>query len=71
MHSEPMPAATSADRPSSENLAELQARQTALIKQGQDVLRELDAVTAQIAQRQTSRTEAAARYNSDAPSLAP
>jgi hypothetical protein len=57
-----MPAAAGADRPFSETLEELRARQTALIKQGQDVLRELDAVTARIAQRQTSRTEAAARY---------
>ena len=63
MPTEPMPAPGSADRPTTDSLADLQARQSALIKQGQDVLRELDAVTAQIAQRQSSRTDAAARYN--------
>ena len=66
-NSKPRP--ENADRPSRDSLAELQARQAALIRQGQDVMRELDAVTAQIAQRQSNRDDAKVRWNHGEPAV--
>ena len=53
----------SADPSTSETLAELQARQTALIRKGKDLMRELDELTARITQHQANRRDAATRWN--------
>ena len=63
MPNDSRPVPENADRPSNESLADLQARQTALIRKGQELMRELDEVAAAIAQRQAHRDEATARYN--------
>jgi len=52
-----------ADRDPGNRLNELQAKQAALIKQGQELLRELDVVTAEIAKHQANRADAAAKWN--------
>ena len=67
MPAESMPAATRIDRPSSETLPALQARQAELIRKGQEVLRELDEVTAQIVRRQSNRDEATSRWKTGEP----
>ena len=66
MPDDAMPAPADADRPPGNALAELQARQAALIKKGQELMRELDKVTAEIAQHQSNRDDAAARWNKPA-----
>ena len=63
MPNNPRPVPENVDRPSAESMSALQARQTALISKGQELIRELDEVTAAIAQRQGHRDEATARYN--------
>ena len=57
------PTPEKAEEPTAGTLSQLQARQSELIKKGQELMRELDRVTAQIAEHQAMRDDSAARWN--------
>ena len=62
MPDEPHPSPGSADQPTN-TLAGLQAKQSALIKQGKELMRQLDEVTAEISRHQARRDDSTTRWN--------
>ena len=62
MPNEPRPSPSAADQPTN-HLAGLQAKQAALIKQGKELMRQLDEVTAEISSHQARRDDSTNRWN--------